>query len=222
MNTKLSQDYITLELHKVLEALSREAANEKTKEIARNLTPETDPERVRYALQQTEDAFQLSVRFGAPAFDSFHDVCTSVRHTQSGARVSLKELLEIARLLRQISSLADWYAHCAQVQTTLSDLFERLRPNPYLADLLERSIETEERLADAASPALGQIRRKLAQAGVKLTPAGAGFPYGKDPSDSYIRIAPTFPAVDDLKKAAELLCICSIMVALENNAPLEV
>lgn len=67
-----------------------------------------------------------------------------------------------------------------------------------------------------------RIVEMCAQAGVKLTPAGAGFPYGKDPSDSYIRIAPTFPAVDDLKKAAELLCICSIMVALENNAPLEV
>ncbi|MBQ8921818.1 MAG: endonuclease MutS2 [Oscillospiraceae bacterium] len=168
MNTQLSPDYITLELHKVLEALSREAANEKTKELALALTPETDAERVRHLLQQTEDAFQLSVRFGAPGFDSFRDVCAAIRHTQSGARISLKELLEIARLLRQISSLSDWYAHCEQMQTTLSDLFERLRPNPYLADLLERSIETEERLADAASPALGQIRRKLAQAGARL------------------------------------------------------
>ncbi|HAG14681.1 MAG TPA: endonuclease MutS2, partial [Ruminococcus sp.] len=168
MNTKLSQDYITLELHKVLEKLAQEAANEKTKELARSLKPDTDPARVRYALQQTEDAFQLSVRFGAPGFDSFQDVCAAVRRTQSGARVSLKELLEIARLLRQISSLSDWYAHCDQVQTTLSDLFERLQPNPYLADLLERSIETEERLSDAASPALGQIRRKITQAGVRL------------------------------------------------------
>ena len=167
MNT-LSQDYITLELHKVLEMLAHEAANERTKELARALTPESDPARVRYALQQTEDAFQLSVRFGSPSFDSFSDVCAALRRTQSGARVSLKELLEIARLLRQISSLADWYAHCESMQTTLSDLFERLQPNPYLADLLERSIENEERLADAASPALGQIRRKITQAGLKL------------------------------------------------------
>ena len=61
-----------------------------------------------------------------------------------------------------------------------------------------------------------------AQAGVKLTPAGAGFPYGVDPTNSYIRIAPTFPSVDELKKAAELLCICTLLVALENNTPLEV
>ena len=161
MNTKLSQDYITLELHKVLEMLAAEAANEKTKELARALTPDNDPARVRYALQQTEDAFQLSVRFGSPAFDSFTDVCAAVRRTQSGARVSLKELLEIARLLRQISALTDWYDHCGQMENTLSDLFARLQPNPYLADLLERSIENEERLADAASPALGQIRRKI-------------------------------------------------------------
>ena len=168
MNTNLSQDYITLELHKVLEKLAQEAANEKTKELARTLIPETDPARVRYALQQTEDAFQLSVRFGSPSFDSFQDVCAAVRRTQSGARVSLKELLEIARLLRQISALSDWYAHCDQVQTVLSDLFSRLQPDPYLADLLERSIESEDRLADAASPALGQIRRKITQAGVRL------------------------------------------------------
>lgn len=168
MNTNLSQDYITLELHKVLEALANEAANEKTKFLARSLVPDTDPARVRYALQQTEDAFQLSVRFGSPPFDSFQDVCAAVRRTQSGARVSLKELLEIARLLRQITAVADWHDHCGQVQTTLTDLFERLQPNPYLADLLERSIENEQRLADAASPALAGIRKKITQAGLRL------------------------------------------------------
>ena len=40
MNTKLSQDYITLELHKILDMLANEAANEKTKELARALTPD--------------------------------------------------------------------------------------------------------------------------------------------------------------------------------------
>ena len=168
MNTNLSPDYYTLELHKILEMLAKEAANERTKQMALSLVPETDADRVRHLLQQTEDAFQLSVRFGSPAFDSFHDVCSAVRRTASGARVSLKELLEISRLLRQISSLTDWYDRCEGIRTTLSDLFERLQPNSYLADLLERSIETEERLADAASPELASIRRKITQSGLKL------------------------------------------------------
>lgn len=46
------------------------------------------------------------------------------------------------------------------------------------------------------------------KAGVVMTPAGATYPYGKDPQDRNIRIAPTLPPVSELKKAMELLCIC--------------
>lgn len=47
-----------------------------------------------------------------------------------------------------------------------------------------------------------------AEAGLALTPAGATFPYGKDPNDSNLRIAPTFPPLEDIKKAAEVLSCC--------------
>lgn len=47
-----------------------------------------------------------------------------------------------------------------------------------------------------------------ADAGVKLTEAGATFPYGKDPRDRNIRIAPTYPSVDSLSLAVEILCVC--------------
>ncbi|MBR6408508.1 MAG: aminotransferase class I/II-fold pyridoxal phosphate-dependent enzyme [Clostridia bacterium] len=52
-------------------------------------------------------------------------------------------------------------------------------------------------------------------AGVKLTAAGATYPYGYDPDDSNIRIAPTYPGTDELKKACELFCICTKLAALE-------
>ena len=54
-----------------------------------------------------------------------------------------------------------------------------------------------------------------ANAGVKLTPAGATYPYGIDPTDSNIRIAPSFPPEEELKVATELLCLCVRMAALE-------
>ena len=53
------------------------------------------------------------------------------------------------------------------------------------------------------------------QAGVELTGAGAPYPYGQDPEDSNIRIAPSFPPVDELKQAMEIFCLCAKMAAIE-------
>ncbi len=55
---------------------------------------------------------------------------------------------------------------------------------------------------------------KLAQeAGVALTKAGATYPYGKDPLDKNIRIAPTMPPVEELKKAIEIFAVCIQLVS---------
>ena len=52
-------------------------------------------------------------------------------------------------------------------------------------------------------------------AGVEMTPAGATYPYGNDPDDSNLRIAPSLPPVDELEKAMDVFCTCLKLAALE-------
>ena len=60
-----------------------------------------------------------------------------------------------------------------------------------------------------------EVVLKCKKAGVVLTGAGATFPGGKDPYDKNIRIAPSFPPVADLEIAANLLCLCTKMAAVD-------
>lgn len=52
-------------------------------------------------------------------------------------------------------------------------------------------------------------------AGMEMTGAGACFPYGKDPENAYIRIAPSFPSLDEMKEAAYLFTVCARIASIE-------
>ena len=59
------------------------------------------------------------------------------------------------------------------------------------------------------------IVAKCKKAGLVMTGAGATYPYGKDPHDSNIRIAPSYPPLNDLKQAMELFALCVKLVSVE-------
>ena len=68
---------------------------------------------------------------------------------------------------------------------------------------------------DAMEGCAKKIVAKCKEAGVKLTNAGATFPYGKDPKDSNIRIAPSFPTPEEMAQAADLFVLCVKLVSVE-------
>jgi len=69
-----------------------------------------------------------------------------------------------------------------------------------------------------ARPGLArEIIRLAAEAGVKLTPAGATFPYGKDPEDKNIRLAPSFPSLDDINKTMEVFVVCVKLASIRKK-----
>mgnify|MGYP001025712334 CR=1 FL=1 len=68
---------------------------------------------------------------------------------------------------------------------------------------------------DALDGCAKAIVAKAKEAGVVMTGAGATFPYGKDPHDSNIRIAPSYPSLEDLTTAAEIFVVCVKLASIE-------
>lgn len=163
-----NENYKTLELDKVLQLLKEKCSNEYTKQMAENISPNDDLFTVKKECEKTEKALELTVKYGTPAFYSIHDVSAILKRAESGGVLSLAELLEVKRLLRQTYELDKWFNGVEDKNTPLSYLFECLYPNKYLWQRLENAIIDEERLADEASPELNAIRKKIIKSELKI------------------------------------------------------
>lgn len=71
---------------------------------------------------------------------------------------------------------------------------------------------------DTTKPVAKRAVALCKEAGVAITPAGATFPFGKDPRDSNIRISPTRPPVAELEKAIEILAVCIKLASAEYDS----
>ena len=107
----MQQHNRTLELHKILDMLAAHTSNAMAREMALSLEPDSDVVRVQEELNKTEEALSLAIQFGTPPFYAFQDMRGALRRAQSGGTLSLRELMDIAGVLRQIQALSDWYEH---------------------------------------------------------------------------------------------------------------
>ncbi|MCL2053679.1 MAG: endonuclease MutS2 [Oscillospiraceae bacterium] len=166
----MNKYYQALELNKILEMLSAEASNEATRQMALSLSPVSDIEKVKNEIEKTSVAFELSVKYGTPAFGDFKDVRESLKRADAGALLSLRELLDISDMLYQIRMLAEWHRACKESdrENALEYLFNELSPNKYLEEKIKTAILSDTEISDSASPALADIRRRIARAGLKI------------------------------------------------------
>lgn len=164
----MDKNYKALELDKILEMVAQEATCEDGAELARSIEPVYTAGEVRALLEETDAAFVLMSKFGAPSFYGLKNVTNALRRAQAGGGLGMRELLDVAGTLRAIRSLNQWHGKCAGMKNALSSRFEVLAPNKYLEEKIFTSIISEEEVADAASSKLADIRRKIRNASARV------------------------------------------------------
>ncbi len=162
MNKDISKYIKILELDKILEKLSLETAFEDSALLAKNLQPSEDVNTVCERLKNTEDAYVLMSRYSVPSFSRLINPSSLLTRADVGAQLSMKELLEIANILRLVRTFDNWHNDCAQIKSTsLEELFCVLSPNKFLEEKICFAIKSEDEMNDNASLALADIRRKI-------------------------------------------------------------
>lgn len=164
----------TLEYTKILKSLSECAKNDDAKTMAEELKPSSDFREVERALAETDAAVTMSLKFGSPEILRVEPVDGAIKRLDVGGALSAAELLNVARLLKCIRNLKRYTKEQTGV---LEEYFSELVSAKPIEDEINRAIVSEDEIADAASPALANVRRKMKNTGAKI----------KDSLDSMVR-----------------------------------
>lgn len=167
----MDRHYKSLELDKILQKLADRTACEDSRQLALTLKPELTLEKAKKLLQQTDDAYVLTGKFGAPSFGNPVNVTNALRRGEAGGCLTARELLNIAETLRIIRGVNQWKSKCENMTTSLDTLFQRLVTNKFLEEKITTCIVNEEEFSDNASPVLADIRRKIRTATSKAKEA---------------------------------------------------
>ena len=158
-----------LELPRVLELLEQRAVSAEAKARARALTPSTDLDEVRRALDETDAARDLIIRKGSPSFGGVKPVAEALGRAARGGMLNTRELLDVAALLTNARRVREYRSEDerADEATALDRMFLSLHPNRYLEEKITTAIVSEDEIADAASTELADIRRHKRAAAAK-------------------------------------------------------
>ena len=150
-----------LEFDKIRVLLSSLCPTSGAKERALAIEPLVHTEQILRQQKKTTDAKRLLEAKGMPPFGTVVDINDICERATKGATLTPRELLDSALLLRSARSLLDYIRSNKTFDTSIDEIFERLIPNRTVEDRIMRSIVSEDMIADEASSALADIRRKI-------------------------------------------------------------
>jgi len=151
-----------LELPEILELLSLEAVSNTATDAATELRPCIDITTVRTLQSETTAAKNMMVLRQSPPFSGVKDVRACVKRADMGGALNIRELLDVAELLRAAASSISYFNNDNNTEPTAIDyLFTALRSNKFLENKISTSIVSEEEVSDHASSELADIRRHI-------------------------------------------------------------
>jgi DNA mismatch repair protein MutS2 len=156
-----------LEFDKIINKLVSLASSNLGKDLAKDLMPDTDFNRVKELLKETSDGVSFVARRGDPPLGGIRDIRDGIKRAEVGSVLSPGELLKISGVLRAVRNMKN-YVSKDRIETEedniVRELISLLETNRPLEDRINMSIISEEEIADTASPTLNNIRRQIRNA----------------------------------------------------------
>jgi len=150
----------TLEYDKILEKLKSHAVCSDAALLAEKLKPINSLDEVLKLLNETEDAVRLMGKKGSPNFYNIRNCDMALMRAEKGAALSLKELLDIALILKTSRMLID-YIDENMDGLLIKNIFKSLEADKFIENKIYNAIISEEEISDNASAELASIRRKI-------------------------------------------------------------
>ena len=150
-----------LEYNKIIDLLKQQAGSSMAKERLEKFVPLTDPYEIREKLSETTEAATVIVHKGTLPIGELYDIGASMHLARKGGSLTMKQLLQILYNLKVTQNVVNFLKNDLPKLPIIDAMREVLVTFPQLVDRLDRSILSEDEMADTASPELARIRRDI-------------------------------------------------------------
>lgn len=156
-----------LEFGKIVDRLVSLTVSSLGAELAQQLLPSSDFEKVKMDLKETSDGVNFISRRGSPPLGGINDIRDSIKRADIGSMLNPGELIRISGVLRAVRNMKN-YASGDNIKTDedniIGGLINSLEANKRVEDKINLCIVSEEEISDNASSALGNIRKQIRHA----------------------------------------------------------